>query len=190
MDCCCKKSHHWHKLNKAKQKLLNKSRNKIMDVLQKYTSYLIDYCIRQEISIIVAGDITNIRESINFNLKTNQKLHQWIFKKMLEMVSYKAESVGIKFELIDENYTSQTCPICGSKNKTRNRNYKCNNCNFKYHRDGVGAINIYKKYTVGSLTDKSGWLEGVLTSPYGIRYQSNFISCPTKWSVSAFKCAG
>ena len=161
-----------------------------MDVLKKYTSYLIDYCIRYKISTIVAGEIKDIRDNIKYGHKINQKLHQWVFKQLLDMIEYKADSVGIDFELVDESYTLQKCPVCGSKNKPNDRNYSCSNCNYKYHRDGVGAINILKKYTVGSLTDKTDWLEGILTLPYGIRYQSNSISCRTEWSVSAFKCAG
>ena len=99
--------------------------------------------------------------------------------------------LAIDLTTIDESYTSQTCPVCGSKNKTNNRNYICSECDFKYHRDGVGAINIYRKYTAGTLKgDKSDWLEGVLTSPYGLRYQSEAICCRTGWSISAFNSAG
>ena len=49
--------------------------------------------------------------------------------------------LGIKVVKINEAYTSQTCPKCGSRKKPNNRNYTCK-CGFKYHRDGVGAINI------------------------------------------------
>ena len=87
--------------------------------------------------------------------------YQWIFKKDIKDDKMKLSSVGIKLKTIDESYTSQTCPVCGSKNKTNNRNYNCSDCGFKYHRDGIGAINIYKKYIA---RDKSDWLEGVLTS--------------------------
>ncbi len=193
MSRCQRYSRRWQKLNQAKKKLLNKSYNKIMDVLKKYTSSLIDYCLRHKISLIVAGDLTGIRDSedVKFNSKTKQKIHQWTFKKIMNMIEYKAMSVGIKLKTIDESYTSQTCPVCGNKNKTNTRNYKCSDCGFKYHRDGVGAINIYKKYTAGTLEgDKSDWLEGVLTSPYGLRYQSETICCRTGWSISAFDSAG
>ncbi|WP_459838414.1 zinc ribbon domain-containing protein [Halanaerobaculum tunisiense] len=54
----------------------------------------------------------------------------------------------------------------GKKHKPQNRNYNCPKCNFKYHRDGVGSINIFKKYTIGTLEGKSDWLEGVLNQIY------------------------
>ena len=36
----------------------------------------------------------------------------------------------------------------GKKNSTSSREYKCTNplCKFKYHRDGVGCLNILLKY--------------------------------------------
>ncbi len=186
MSKCQKYSNRWKKLNRGKKKLLLKSKNKIMDVLQKCTSHLVSYCIKKKIPTIVIGDIKGIRENINFGTKTNQKLHQWIYKQITDMIEYKAESVGIKVDYINEAYTSQTCPSCGTKHKPSNRNFNCPNCTYKYHRDSVGTINILKKYTIGTLEDKSDWLEGVLTSPYGVRYNSNSISCLTEWNSRPF----
>ncbi len=189
MSRCKKYSKRWKKLNSAKRKLLSKSSNKINDVLQKYTSFLIGYCIKRQLGTIVIGDIKGIRDNINFDKKSNQNLHSWVFKKLISMIRYKANSVGIKVEYIDESYTSQTCPKCSSKYKPSNRNYKCSNCDFKYHRDGVGAMNIFKKYTNGSLKDKSIRLEGDLTPPIGLRYDSN--SCYlADWNTSIFNDAG
>jgi len=62
------------------------------------------------------------------------------------MIEYKARLAGVEVEYISEEYTSQTCPVCGHRHKPSNRNFKCPVCGFEYHRDGVGAMNIYKKY--------------------------------------------
>ena len=102
------------------------------------------------------------------------------------MIDYKIESVGIKVNYQEKSYTDQTCPRCGKKDKPSNRNFNCPNCTFKYHRDSVGAINILKKYTIGTFEDKSDWLEGVMTSPYGVRYDSNSTSCQTDWNLRFF----
>ncbi|MFW6309258.1 MAG: RNA-guided endonuclease InsQ/TnpB family protein, partial [bacterium] len=138
MSRCQKYSKRWNLFNRAKKRMLKKSRNKIMDVLKKYTSILIGYCLSNKISTIIVGDIKGIREkdAINFNTKSSQKIHQWVYKLILNMIEYKAKSVGIKVELINESYTSQTCPKCNNINKTKNRNYRCSHCGFKYHRDG------------------------------------------------------
>jgi putative transposase len=133
----------------------------------------------------VIGDIKEIRENISFGTKTNQKLHQWVYKQLTDMIEYKAKSIGIKVDYQEESYTSQTCPKCNRRHKPTNRNYICQ-CGFSYHRDSIGAINILKKYTIGTLEGKSDWLEGELTSPYGVRYNSNFISCQTEWNSRPF----
>ena len=102
------------------------------------------------------------------------------------MIEYKAEFVGIDVKHVNESYTSQTCPACGNRYKPSGRNYRCSECGFKYHRDGVGAVNIYKKYTVGTLDSaKSDWLEGVLASPVGVRYTSH-LRCSADWNASPF----
>nr|WP_245830617.1 transposase [Trichococcus pasteurii] len=40
-------------------------------------------------------------------------------------------------------YTSQSCPSCGERNKVKDRNYQCG-CGYHAHRDRVGALNIAK----------------------------------------------
>ncbi len=186
MSRCTKYSRRWRKLNRAKKKLLRKTADKIKDVLRKYTSTLIGYCVDENIGTIVIGDIKGIRENIDYGKKTNQSLHQWIFRRLTDMIEYKAEFVGVNVEYIDESYTSQTCPACGNRYKPSGRNYRCKECGFEYHRDGVGAVNIYKKYTVGSLERKSDWLEGVLASPVGVRYTPH-LRCSADWNASPFR---
>ncbi|GAB6137978.1 RNA-guided endonuclease TnpB family protein [Halanaerobaculum tunisiense] len=114
--------------------------------MQKYTSSLIGSCLEEKVSTIVIGDVKGIRENIDYNSKANQKIHQWLARKIYNLIEYKAQSIGIEVKLQDEAYTSQTCPKCGNRYKPKNRNYKCKECGFEYHRDGVGAINIWKKY--------------------------------------------
>jgi len=174
---CKKHSKRWRKLRRARGALLEKSRNKAKDVLQKYTSSVIGYCLQEGIATIVIGELTGIRDSIDYGKKTNQKLHQWIFRKLTEMISYKAKFVGIEVETVDESYTSQSCPRCQHRSKPTNRNYYCRKCGFEYHRDGVGAINIFKKYT------GSGLVEGALASPVGVRYNSH-LCCSAEWNTS------
>ena len=54
---------------------------------------------------------------------------------------------GISVRLVNESYTSQTCPHCGKRHKPANRNFECS-CGYYAHRDLVGAWNILnKKYS-------------------------------------------
>ncbi len=55
---------------------------------------MIGYCLQEGIATIVIGELTGIRDSIDYGKKINQKLHQWIFRKLTEMISYKAKICG------------------------------------------------------------------------------------------------
>ena len=142
---CKRHSKRWWKLTRRKWRRIRKIDNQIKDALHKHTSKFVKHCEAKGIGTIILGDLTGIRNSINYGQRANQKLHQWAFSKIAELITYKAKSVGIKVKTIDESYTSQTCPKCGNRKKPTNRNYTCT-CGFKYHRDGVGAINMRKKY--------------------------------------------
>ncbi len=145
IDRCERHSQRWWHLVKHKWKRIKKIDNQIMDGLHKHTAKFVKLCESRDIGTIVLGDLTGIRENINYGKRANQKLHQWAFGKITQLITYKAKALGIKVEVIDESYTSQTCPNCGNRKKPTNRNYACK-CGFAYHRDGVGAINIRQKY--------------------------------------------
>ena len=142
-----KGSRKYKKLLRAKRRILGKLVNQINDILHKTTSNFIKWVLEKGASVIVMGDVTGIRNRVKYNKKANQKIHGWIFRRIANLIEYKAALAGIKIKYISEENTSQTCPVCGHKYKPSDRNFRCPVCSFKYHRDGVGAINIYKKYT-------------------------------------------
>ena len=142
---CQRHSKRWWKLTCRKWKRIKKIDAQIKDALHKHTTKFLKYCQLRGIGTIVIGDLTGIRERINYGKRANQKLHQWAFGKITSLITYKAKVLGIKVVQIDEAYTLQTCPRCGNRKKPTNRNYTCA-CGLKYHRDGVGAINIRQKY--------------------------------------------
>lgn len=111
------------------------------------------------------GDIRDIRNSIKYGAKANQKLHSWSFGKYRWMVEYKAEKFGMKVVLQDEAYSSQTCPACGKRHQPSGRTYKCK-CGFQFDRDGVGSYNIRAKY-MGNFGSP---LVGLMASPSGVRF--------------------
>ena len=80
--------------------------------------------------------------------EVNQKLSNWSFGKLYSLFKYKLEAKGITIEKVDESYTSQTCPVCGNRKKSNNRNYRCK-CGYKEHRDIHGARNILTKHCMG-----------------------------------------
>ena len=146
MDKCKKHSRRWWKLNKSKQKQLIKINAQVKDALHKITRHFANSCKAERIGLVIIGDLTGIRDNIDYGTKANQKLHQWAFAEITRQLEYKLQEFGIEVVMQDEARTSKTCPNCGRKNFPNNRNYRCKRCRFKYHRDGVGCLNILNKY--------------------------------------------
>jgi putative transposase len=156
------------KLVKSKQKQLKKLKNQIKDIEHKQTSRLISTLYQEGVQTVVIGDVRDIRSRMDVGSKTNQKLHQWSAGSVRHKLTYKSERLGMVVELQDEHHTSKTCPVCEHKRKSspNGRVFNCTNkeCKWQYHRDGVGAINIRRKYL------GSGPVVGVMAPPTGIRF--------------------
>lgn len=116
---------------------------------------------RNNVSSLVIGDITNIRNSGNKGKKVNQMINNyWSFDKLYHKIQNKAEEFGIELVKETEEYTSRTCPICGdnSKSNCKDRIFICSFCDYVDHRDIIGARNILTKSMCGSLTS-THWSE-------------------------------
>jgi putative transposase len=96
----------------------------------------------------VFGDLSGIRQKIDYSKRLNQQLHNWGFAKLVDFITYKAEKVGIVTELISEKYTSQTCCKCDvvSKSNRKTRGLYICNCGNRINADRNGANNILTKY--------------------------------------------
>ncbi|WP_429466068.1 zinc ribbon domain-containing protein [Neobacillus sp. B4I6] len=52
-------------------------------------------------------------------------MSNWSFGQLIEKIRYKLKLRGAKVQLVEESYTSGTCPSCGEFRKQRNRNFDC-----------------------------------------------------------------
>jgi putative transposase len=157
------------KLIASKKRQLKKLKNQIKDIEHKQTTRLISTLHQNGVQTVVIGDVRDIRQDLDVGSKTNQKLHQWSHGSIRHKLTYKAERRGMQVALQEESYTSKTCPSCGHRRKSavQGRNFSCGRCGFRYHRDGVGAINIRNKY-LASLP-----VVGGMAPPIGMRYKSH-----------------
>jgi putative transposase len=159
------------KLFKSKQKQLRKLKNQIKDIEHKQTTRLVSTLYMEGVQTVVIGDVRDLRQHVDVGSKNNQKIHQWSSGSMRHMLTYKAERMGMVVELQDEHSTSKTCPVCEHKRKTSpsGRVFTCTKkeCKWQYHRDGVGAINIRRKYL------GSGPVVGDMAPPTGMRHHAH-----------------
>lgn len=143
------------KQSKRVTELFEKRRKQVHHLLHTMSRAVINLAITHGVETIVIGDLTGIREAKNFGTQTNQKFHKWPFRKMAELIRYKAALVGVAVVSLTEEYTSQTCSVCKeipSKENARKANrkhrglYVCKDCGAVINADINGARNIAKKY--------------------------------------------
>ena len=128
----------------AIRKQQNKEHRYMKDQNHKISRQIVNMAIDDQVSVIKIEKLMNIRQTTRTSRKNAKNLHNWSFYQLQMFIAYKAALVGIRVVEVDPAYTSQTCPICGKRNKAIDRAYRCS-CGFHAHRDRVGAINIMRQ---------------------------------------------
>ena len=120
------------RLQRAKYRKLAKAKNKVRDLCHKATRK-------------VANAFPNAKAYVGkpFNdasqkmaPKQAQTVSSACNRKLINLLNYKLSSAIV----VDEAYSSQTCPVCGERSKPA-RTYRCP-CGYVAPRDVVGCTNI------------------------------------------------
>ena len=123
---------------------INDKESRIMrDINHKLSRQIVTFAAENNCGTIHLENLSGIRRTSRLRGKNKANLHSWTFYELSSFITYKAHELGIKVVYIKPEYTSQTCPSCGERNKVKDRNYHCD-CGYHAHRDRVGALNIAK----------------------------------------------
>ncbi len=143
----------WKRLQRHKREFLAKQKRRRNDIEHKVSRAVVDYAAERDCRKIAIGDVRDVADKVDKGAKTNQKISNWSHGKLRAMITYKAQAAGITVALVDEHYTTQTCPnpACMHRSKPRGRIYRCPACGFLAHRDVVGAANILSRHMFGEL---------------------------------------
>lgn len=167
-----KKGVKYPKSSKHIKRLYEKKNNTCTDYLHKIARKVVDYCEENSINTIIVGDITGIREGFDKGEVLNQKMHSLPFKKLVDMLSYKAEDGGITMIRQKEYYSSLCSPlslsVC-SKYATGEKRVKRGlyiDGEREWNADSVGAYNILRLY--GQKSKKEIHMEPIKT-PYVVK---------------------
>jgi putative transposase len=107
------------------------------------------WCGKHQIKTVYIGDPAGVRDK-DCSRKHNQRMSQWPFGKLADMLEYKLKRIGVRLVKVDERGTSGTCPVCAGYTKQAGRIYKCGHCGFTgAHRDVIGASGILDKSVNG-----------------------------------------
>ncbi|MFX0092592.1 MAG: RNA-guided endonuclease InsQ/TnpB family protein [Candidatus Hodarchaeota archaeon] len=161
------KGHAW---NAGLSSYYHKRGCQTLQALHALTNDLIKFCQDRQIQVIVLGKLTHLRKNKDHGDKGNQKLHAWSFAQFAQLLTSKAEAVGILVETVSERNSSKCCSTCGKKGSRCKRglfkctNKKCSEYNKPVNADLNGARNILKRYLQLGLTARKV-LVGALALP-------------------------
>ena len=148
---CHNKSRRWWKLQRCKHRFRAKQQRRIRDMEHKISRTVVEYAVDSRAGTLAIGDVRDIADGGEKGRHQNQKLSTWRHGKLRTYLTYKSEAEGMRVVLVNERYTSQTCPECGRRHKPKGRTYRCPDCRFQAHRDVVGAANILSRQLQGAV---------------------------------------
>lgn len=140
-----------HATSKRLSKLYEKKKSIISYIIHASTKKIVNYCVSNDVTKVIIGDITGIRKNKNIGKVNNQKLHSLPYREFYEKLEYKLRLNGIELIYQNEAYTS-SCPIDSIdiskeyQNKGRIQRGLYKDRNIIYNADCVGAYNIMRLY--------------------------------------------
>jgi len=151
-----KGSQNWRRLQRRKSRFLAKQKRRARDLEHKISRAVVTWATERQVQTIVIGDVRDVADGKQLNTKSQQKIGLWSHGRQRRYITYKAEAAGITVGLVEEAYTSQTCPGtlpdgtgCLHCYKPKGRVYRCPACGFTAHRDGLGAANLLSQHFTG-----------------------------------------
>ncbi|MBO0784079.1 MAG: transposase, partial [Ktedonobacteraceae bacterium] len=102
---------------KRMEHLTNKRNRRIMQYLHTSSRRIIDLLVCEGIGTLVIGKNPNWKQAAEMSKRSNQNFVQIPHARFIEMLSYKAQLVGIRVIITEESYTSKCSfldnePIC------------------------------------------------------------------------------
>ena len=154
-----KKIARWQKIV-ARRSKGSKRREGAKSMLQREWEYVTnqsnDFAHKLSDKLVNSGYTSFAVEDLHIqNMVKNHRLAQSIqnasWNRFINMLSYKAESAGMKVIKVDARNTSKECSSCGNIQEMplSERTYICNRCGMTMDRDVNASINILKRATLG-----------------------------------------
>lgn len=133
--------------------LIIKRNNKINNYLHKSSRLFINYLVSNDITDVVIGYNKEWKQGINIGRVNNQNFVNIPYYKLLNMLTYKCELLGITVHITEESYTSK-CSFLDNEEICKHDDYKGKRIKRGLYKssdgrlinaDVNGALNILKK---------------------------------------------
>jgi len=139
-----------------KSKVLSAYRKRWIDTqFHRIARKLVDLLYETGHKVIYIGkSALESKNGINLGRKTNQAFVFIPFRRLIELIKYKAQELGMEVVEVDESYTSKTLPFTDIEKVQKTKDFKGERkgdlfrdkiLNKVFHADLVGALNILRK---------------------------------------------
>ena len=95
--------------------------------------------------------MNDVNHCLSKTLRNRYVSVSWSYSDLEKKLTYKAEMNGSRVIKLDPRYTSQTCPVCGHREKSnrdhKNHTFRCRQCGYTTNDDRIGAMNLWRMGT-------------------------------------------
>jgi putative transposase len=152
---------------------LTTNRNSMVyDYLHKSARFIIHYCLANNIGNICVGELKHIKDGVKLGKRNNQNFVNIPLQKFKQLITYKAQLVGITVHEVNEAYTSK-CSALDVEPIKKHKHYLGQRITRGVFRglhalvnaDVNGALNILRKVIgdafIRKLVDRGCWFQPV-----------------------------
>jgi len=127
-------------------KYKGREQRRINVIYHKIANQIITEAKRAAVSTVVLENLNNMRRKRS-SKALNGRLNRWSFRKLQNIIDYKAKLSGLNVKYVDAKGTSSLCPICGGKLSPNGyRMMMCPTCGLKEDRDVIAVKNLLHRY--------------------------------------------
>ena len=95
------------RVTKQMEQITNKRNRQVNHYLHATSKCIIDFLVKQGVGTIIVGKNPLWKQEVGMGKRNNQNFVQIPHARFIDMLTYKAELVGIQVEIQEESYTSQ-----------------------------------------------------------------------------------
>jgi len=95
------------RVTKQMQRITNTRNRRINHYLHQASKRIIDFLVKEGVGTIIIGKNPLWKQEVSMGRRNNQNFVQIPHARFIDMLTYKAELVGIQVEITEESYTSK-----------------------------------------------------------------------------------
>jgi IS605 OrfB family transposase len=174
-------------IGKKMKKLVDKRNKKIVSYFHEASRNVINWCKKNNIDTIVIGRNKYWKHQINLGKRINQNFVSVPFYRLIQMIQYKAQDVGIHVLLSREEYTSKSSFLDGEPitkqskyvGERISRGLYCSKNGILINSDVNGAYNIIKKAVPNAFSqwETTDGIKGVWLHPVKLKAIRQPLAC-------------